>query len=132
MQRRSSVTASGGAVDRRAVQADPAYREALVRRERRDQARDLLARGPELGAELRIGRLDLPRTFDDGGLVDLNQVPESFIAELPGFTAVIAERVVSARRLRGGFLIADDLVVFAGVRVEVLELCRDRLLFPLR
>ena len=64
--------------------------------------------------------------------MDLNQVPESFIAELPGFTAEIAERVVSAPRLRGGFLIADDLVVFAGVPVEVLELCRDRLLFPLR
>jgi hypothetical protein len=120
------------AAAQRAVQADPVYLEALLRRERRDQARDLLARDPELGAELRIGRPDLPRTFDDGGLVDLNRVPESFIAELPGFTAEIAERIISARELRGGFLTADDLVVFAGVPVEVLELCRDRLLLPLR
>ncbi|GAA4571909.1 hypothetical protein GCM10023176_33630 [Micromonospora coerulea] len=116
----------------RALRADPVYREALLRHERRDQARDLLARDPELAAELQIGRPDLPRMFDDGGLVDVNRVPASVIAELPGFTAELAQRVVSARGLRGGFLTAEDLVVFAGVPVDVLELCRDRLLFPLR
>jgi len=59
-------------------------------------------------------------------------VPVSVIAELPGFTAELTQRVINARGLRGGFLTADDLVVFAGVPVDVLELCRDRLLFPLR
>ena len=81
---------------------------------------------------MQIGRPDLPRSFDDGGLVDLNRVPATVIAELPGFTAELAQRVVSVRGSRGGFLTADDLVVFAGVPVDVLELCRDRLLFPLR
>ena len=120
------------AAAQRALRADPVYLETQLRRERRDEARDLLARDPELGAELRIGRPDLPRTFDDGGLVDLNRVPVSVIAELPGFTAELTQRVINARGLRGGFLTADDLVVFAGVPVDVLELCRDRLLFPLR
>lgn len=113
---------------RRALRADPVWRDALLRRERRDQARDLLARDPGLAAELRIGRPDLPRTFDDGGLIDINQVPASVIAALPGFTSELAEHVVNVRKLRGGLLTADDLVVFGGVPADVLEGCRDRLL----
>jgi hypothetical protein len=118
------------AAAQRALLADPVYRETLLRRDRRDQARDLLVRDPELGAELRIGRPDLPRMFDDGGLVDVNRVPASVIAELPGFTTELAQRVISVRG--EGFLTEDDLVVFAGVPVDVLDLCRDRLLFLLR
>jgi hypothetical protein len=116
----------------RALRADPVWRDALLRRERRDQVRDLLARDPALAAELRIGRPDLPRTFDDGGLIDINQVPASVIAALPGFTSALAEHVVNVRGLRGGLLTADDLVVFAGVPVDVLEGCRDRLLVRFR
>jgi hypothetical protein len=33
------------------------------------------APGPVLARELRIGRPDVPRQFDDGGLVDLNHAP---------------------------------------------------------
>jgi hypothetical protein len=115
----------------RELEADPAYHEAMLRRERRDQARDLLARDPQLAAELCIGHPDLPRTFDDGGLVDLNHVPEFVVAQLPGFTAELAQRVVRDRELRGGLLSVDDLVVFSGVPVDVMEQCRDRLIVPL-
>jgi hypothetical protein len=115
-----------------ALQADPVWRDALLRRERRNKVRDLLARDPGLAAELHIGRPDLPRTFDDGGLIDINQVPASVIAALPGFTSELAEHVVDVRGSRGGLLAADDLVVFAGVPVDVLEGCRDRLLVRFR
>lgn len=48
------------AAAQRALRANPVYREALLRHERRDQARDLLARDPELGAELHTGRSRKP------------------------------------------------------------------------
>ena len=35
-----------------------------------------------LARELRIGRPDLPRQYDDGGLVDVNNVPVGVLAEL--------------------------------------------------
>jgi hypothetical protein len=34
--------------------------------------------------ELRIGRPDLPRVYDDGGLIDVNHVPPQVLATLPG------------------------------------------------
>ena len=33
-----------------------------------------------LAQELKIGRPDLPRDYDDGGLVDVNHVPAAILA----------------------------------------------------
>ncbi|WP_460309016.1 hypothetical protein [Actinocorallia aurea] len=41
-----------------------------LRRQAREQARDLV-----LARDLCIGRPDLPRYYDDGGLIDVNHVP---------------------------------------------------------
>jgi hypothetical protein len=43
--------------------------------ERRKEARHLAATNPALARDLKIGRPDLPRDYDDGGLVDVNNVP---------------------------------------------------------
>jgi type II secretory pathway pseudopilin PulG len=53
----------------------PALAAALQARQRREEAKAIAARDVDLARELRIGRPDLPRQFDDGGLVDLNHVP---------------------------------------------------------
>jgi hypothetical protein len=44
-----------------------------------------------LAAELRIGRPDLPRHFDDGGLIDVNTVPAQVLSRLPGLRPEEAE-----------------------------------------
>jgi hypothetical protein len=44
----------------------------------------LLGRDPAVAAELRIGRPDLPRNFDDGGLIDVNTVPAQVLSRLLG------------------------------------------------
>jgi len=112
-----------------ALAADPAYLDAVRRQTRREQARALVINNPALAADLGIGRPDLDRDFDDGGLIDVNEVPAAVLATLPGFTSALADEVIRARDLVGGrFFAADDLVVHGGVPPEVLERVRDRLL----
>lgn len=60
----------------------------------REQARRTAAADPMLAKRLGIGRPDLPRQYDDGGLVDLNHAPPWVLLTLPGVT----ER--SARQIR--------------------------------
>ncbi|WP_424528724.1 ComEA family DNA-binding protein [Sphaerisporangium viridialbum] len=90
---------------------DHAVAFAQHRRELRQQARDLVERDPALARELRIGRPDLPRQYDDGGLVDVNHAPAEVIASLPGMTTELAQRVVQARADVGGFISAEDVSI---------------------
>jgi hypothetical protein len=118
------------ALEAHPLEQDPAYLEALRRHARREQARTLVVNNPALAAELGIGRPDLDRAFDDGGLVDVNEVPASTLATLPGFTGELAEEVIRARQRVGGrFFSPEELVVHGRVPPEVLERVRDRLLF---
>ncbi|GAB3997477.1 hypothetical protein GCM10029992_20460 [Glycomyces albus] len=65
--------------------AQSAGAEAVGRaRQLRDQARRTAAADPMLAKRLAIGRPDLPRQFDDGGLVDLNHAPSQVLTSLPG------------------------------------------------
>jgi hypothetical protein len=115
-----------------ALSADPAVIAAQQRLARRNQARDLLTSNPTLAAELRIGRPDLDRHYDDGGLVDINHVPGQVIARELGIPSLVAEEIVAQRTSVGGFHAADDLVVYcAAVTQHQVELVRDRLLFTL-
>ena len=60
--------------------ADPAVAAVLAARARRDEARRIVSRDPAMARELGIGRPDLRRAYDDGGLVDLNNAPAQAIA----------------------------------------------------
>ena len=92
--------------------ADPAVLAAQQRLARREESRALLTSNPALAAELRIGRPDLGRQYDDGGLVDINHVPAEVIARELGLPAPVAEEIVVQRTRVGGFHSADDLVVY--------------------
>ncbi|CCH21494.1 BTAD domain-containing putative transcriptional regulator [Micromonospora lupini] len=102
---------------------------AHERRVRREQARYLLYHYPAARQELHIGRPDLPRTFDDGGLVDVNAVPEATIAELPGITAEQARQVVVDRWLRGPFGSMEDLAARCLLPLLLTDSLRDHLVF---
>ncbi len=88
---------------------------AQQRRALREQARELAERDPALARELRIGRPDLPRQYDDGGLVDLNRAPAAVIAGLPGLTPALAEQIVRVRDQVGGFVSAEDVSAAASL-----------------
>jgi hypothetical protein len=88
-----------------------AEHEALRRRGLREQARELATRDPALARQLGIGRPDLRRDYDDGGLVDVNHAPAAVLATLPGVTPDLAARAVELRDTRGAFVSADDLAL---------------------
>jgi hypothetical protein len=110
--------------------ADPAIEAARHRTQRRQEARALLASDPALAAELRIGRPDLPRSYDDGGLVDVNHVPADTLVEQLDLPGGVAASVVAERDRVGGFGSADELVVYCdGMTADRLQIIRDRLVF---
>lgn len=110
--------------------ADPAVMVAQQRLARRNEARALFTSNPALAAELGIGRPDLRRHYDDGGLIDINHVPAEMVAWELGIPSAIAEEIVVQRTRVGGFYSADDLVVYCEtVTPYQLAVIRDRLLF---
>lgn len=108
---------------------DDALDAAMARQELRHRARALAERDPSLARELRVGRPDLPHHFDDGGLVDVNHAPLPVLAALPGMTPERVERIVRARGERGGFVSADELVVFAELPPDLAPEIADYAVF---
>ncbi|GAA3983508.1 hypothetical protein GCM10023085_77110 [Actinomadura viridis] len=81
----------------------------------RQRARALVTGDPALARELRIGRPDLPRQYNDGGLVDVNHAPAEALTLLPGVTPELAVRIERARAETGGFVSAEELSAVAGL-----------------
>jgi hypothetical protein len=88
-----------------------------VRRQRllRQKARALAQRDLALARELRIGRPDLHRRYDDGGLVDVNHASASALETLPGISRELAARIEQVRDDVGGFTSAEELSAVAAL-----------------
>jgi Helix-hairpin-helix motif len=84
------------------IDADPVVARALAARQRRIEARKLWTSDPAMARELGVGRPDLGRGFDDGGLVDLNAASAPVMARVCGIDQRQAEAIVAARTARGG------------------------------
>lgn len=110
------------------VSDDPAVARALAARRRRYEARALRASDPSLARELGIGRPDLGRGYDDGGLVDVNTAPAAVLARLAGIDPPVAEAIVAARDARGGYFNLDELFIDVPLPRHVQDQLRDRAL----
>ncbi|TDD75332.1 helix-hairpin-helix domain-containing protein [Actinomadura darangshiensis] len=102
---------------------------AKYRRRLRDEARALAADDPALARELRIGRPDVPRTYDDGGLVDVNHAPREILEALPGMTPEMADRIIARRAETGSFLSAEEMAVDADIPPDALPQMADYTIF---
>jgi hypothetical protein len=115
----------------RAVPAlvDPAVARALAGRQRREEARKMWTSDPALARELGIGRPDLHRGFDDGGLVDVNSAPAAVIASVCGIDQQQAETIVAARQARGStYFNLGELFVDVSLPPHVQQVLVDRAL----
>jgi hypothetical protein len=87
----------------------------------RNKARKLALKDPALARELRIGRPDLPREYDDGGLVDVNHVPAAVLVSHLNLTAEQAAKVVSVRDQIARFDGPADLEAYADLPAERVD-----------
>lgn len=103
---------------------------ARYRRGLRAEARRLVAEDPELANDLRIGRPELPRAYDDGGLVDVNHASTEALALLPELTPEMIERIVRLRDEQGGgFVSAAELALHADLPPDLINRIADYVIF---
>jgi len=101
---------------------DPAVAAAMAARARRAEARVIVEQDPPLARELRIGRPDLPRSYDDGGLVDLGGAPAPVLVERCGIPPEVAAQIVDARP----YVTVDDVLTTTDVPYPLWERIRER------
>lgn len=125
--------AAGELIDTARFSSSTPNREALAsaraRVRRRKEARELARANPVLARELRIGRPDMPRQYDDGGLVDVNRVPVGILTSVLELTAEEARAVVGARTQIGRFTSLDELSVYAQLAPDRVDALSDLLWF---
>ena len=97
--------------------------------ERRKEARHLLATNPALARDLKIGRPDLPRDYDDGDLVDVNHVPVGVFSSGLGLTPIEARDVVAARDKLGRFVSAEEVCEYTQLSPDRVDELRDLMIF---
>jgi hypothetical protein len=102
---------------------------ARDRLERRKEARHLVATNPALARDLKIGRPDLPREYDDGGLVDVNHVPIGVFSSGLGLTPIEARDVLAARDKLGRFTSPDELCAYTRLTPDRVDELRDLMIF---
>lgn len=107
----------------------PGAAPVLQQRQTRARYHELVRSDPSLARDMKVGRPDLTRDFDDGGLVDFNHVPDWVLVNHAGLTPEEARRTVETRERLGRLSGLEDLVVFADVNPEKLERLRERALF---
>jgi hypothetical protein len=96
-------------------------------RARRAEARALAERDPAMARELRIGRPDIPgRTYDDGGLVDLNHAVPDAIAHILELDPTHAQEICRARAEIHGFTSLDELGAYTDIPAPIIDGMRER------
>jgi len=102
---------------------------ARTRMHRRQQARELAQHTPVLARDLKIGRPDLPHDYDDGGLVDVNQVPGDILTSCLRLTPAESAAVIAARDQLGRFSSPEELSVYAQLPPARVDELRDWMMF---
>jgi hypothetical protein len=102
---------------------------ARYRRGLRTEARRLAAEDPELANDLRIGRPELPREYDDGGLVDVNHASAEALGLLPELTPEMIQRIVRLREEQGAFVSAAELALHADLPPDLVTRLADYVIF---
>ncbi len=106
-----------------------AMQVARSRIEHRNDARRVVQTNPVLARELRIGRPDLLRDYDDGGLVDVNRVPGAVLAAELGLMPDEVRNVLAARAKLGRFASVDELCDVTGLSPRRVDELRDLMIF---
>ena len=103
-------------------------RVSLTAQRLRAWGRDVAERMPGEARELRIGRPDLPRTINDGGLVDLNSASSQSLAKTPLKDPEV-RILLLARTAEGRFADLADLERAADLDPKTVRRASEYLVF---
>ena len=106
-----------------------ALAHARGRAELRKDARHLVKDNPDMARDLRIGRPDLPREYDDGGLVDVNHVPGTVLSGSLGLTPAEVSDVLAAREKLGRFGSPEEVCAYTSLSPDRVDALRDLMIF---
>ena len=79
-----------------------------------------------MARDLRIGRPDLPRQFDDGDIVDLNNTAAEAIAGICQIPAIAARSIVDTRTRLGRFSSVEQAAVYASLGDDDATALKDK------
>ncbi|WP_191480202.1 hypothetical protein [Nocardioides ochotonae] len=107
----------------------PGVAEELARRRLREEYRALARRDPSLARNLRVGRPDLPRNLDDGGLLDLNALPADQLERFAALSPAEATSVADARHQLGRFTSLNELALYADLSETTTAMLSEHAVF---
>jgi hypothetical protein len=107
----------------------PGAHEQLAKRELRESYRQLVGRDRSLAASMMVGRPDVRRSYEDGGLLDLNSLPAEALRSHGHLSTDEAQRLVELRSQLGRFVDFNEVIAYISLseatiaRLEEFSVC---------
>lgn len=101
----------------------------LARRDTRERYRQLMEKDRPLARSMHVGRPDVARDYDDGGLLDLNSIPLPALSQHGGLSHVEAAKIVEIRGQLGRFVSLDELLAYVDLNETTATRLRDIAVF---
>jgi len=79
--------------------------------------------GPAIGTDVSLK--DIERQLKESRRIDINIASINDFAKIPGIGYSIAERIISYRESRGGFMVESDLMKVKGIGQKKFEKMRE-------
>lgn len=107
----------------------PGTESVLVRRHSRERYRELVEKDRPLARSMHVGRPDVARDYDDGGLLDINSVPAQALSAHGGLSHVEATKIVEVRGQLGRYVNMDELLAYVDLPETTANRLRDLAVF---
>lgn len=108
----------------------PGAQAEMQRRTLRAQYRQLAEADQGMAVSMRVGRPDLARDYDDGGLLHLNSLDERYLVDRTPLRADEVHALVSARRSLGRFSSFEEISgLVSGLDASSIEWLREHAVF---
>jgi hypothetical protein len=103
----------------------PGATEQLARRELREQYRQLVERDRPLASSMMVGRPDVRRDYDDGGLLDLNSLSAEALRMYGPLSVEEATRLVEVRGQLGRFVDLNEVTAYVPLPESTIARLRE-------
>ena len=107
----------------------PGVAQEVARRHQREQYRGIVESDLSLARSIGIGRPDWERDFNDGGLLDLNNLSAAALSRFGPMATDEAQRIVEARQRLERLSSVDEVVIYADLSERTASVLRERAVF---